>query len=104
MHWFLRAGIAVGVGTLYAFLLLVFGAPLIDGAFSPLVVLIGRGATLIVAFVSFPMVPMCVYGLLTRLSGGERPLTGSSETRCRKCQYILRGITEPRCPECGERI
>ena len=26
------------------------------------------------------------------------------ETRCRKCQYILRGITEPRCPECGERI
>lgn len=27
-----------------------------------------------------------------------------SETRCRKCQYILRGISEPRCPECGERI
>ncbi|MHC4442524.1 MAG: hypothetical protein ACYTF1_24085 [Planctomycetota bacterium] len=26
------------------------------------------------------------------------------ETRCRKCQYILRGISEPRCPECGERI
>lgn len=25
-------------------------------------------------------------------------------TRCRKCGYILRGITEPRCPECGERI
>ncbi len=27
-----------------------------------------------------------------------------NETRCRKCGYILRGITEPRCPECGERI
>jgi hypothetical protein len=27
-----------------------------------------------------------------------------TETRCRKCGYILRGITEPRCPECGERI
>ncbi len=26
------------------------------------------------------------------------------ETRCRKCGYILRGISEPRCPECGERI
>jgi hypothetical protein len=26
------------------------------------------------------------------------------ETRCRKCDYILRGLTEPRCPECGERI
>jgi hypothetical protein len=28
----------------------------------------------------------------------------SDESRCRKCNYILRGITEPRCPECGERI
>ncbi len=26
------------------------------------------------------------------------------ETRCRNCGYILRGIPEPRCPECGERI
>ncbi len=26
------------------------------------------------------------------------------ETRCRKCAYILRGLTEPRCPECGEKI
>jgi len=25
-------------------------------------------------------------------------------TRCRKCGYILKGITEPRCPECGEKI
>ena len=29
---------------------------------------------------------------------------GDSETRCRRCHHILRGITEPRCPECGERI
>ena len=27
-----------------------------------------------------------------------------SETRCRKCEYILRGLREPICPECGERI
>lgn len=25
-------------------------------------------------------------------------------TVCRKCGYTLRGISEPRCPECGERI
>jgi rubrerythrin len=29
---------------------------------------------------------------------------GQRETRCRKCGYILRGLTEPRCPECGESI
>ncbi len=28
----------------------------------------------------------------------------AGETTCRKCGYILRGIREPRCPECGERI
>ena len=26
------------------------------------------------------------------------------ETRCRACHHILRGLTEPRCPECGLRI
>lgn len=26
------------------------------------------------------------------------------EPRCRKCRYILRGLSEPRCPECGEPI
>lgn len=26
------------------------------------------------------------------------------ETRCRKCRHILRGLSEPRCPECGEPI
>ncbi len=29
---------------------------------------------------------------------------GDGETHCRKCKYILKGISEPRCPECGERI
>jgi hypothetical protein len=27
-----------------------------------------------------------------------------ADCRCRKCGYILRGISEPRCPECGEAI
>ena len=26
------------------------------------------------------------------------------ELRCRKCRYILKGLTEPRCPECGTPI
>lgn len=41
------------------------------------------------------------YALLTHWFGTRRE---DDETRCRKCGYILRGITEPRCPECGERI
>ena len=28
----------------------------------------------------------------------------SQHIRCLKCNYILKGLTEPRCPECGERI
>ena len=27
-----------------------------------------------------------------------------TETRCRRCGYILRGLAEPRCPECGKSI
>ena len=26
------------------------------------------------------------------------------KTLCRKCGYILKGLTEPRCSECGEKI
>ncbi len=30
--------------------------------------------------------------------------TKDGHTRCGKCGYILKGLTEPRCSECGERI
>lgn len=39
-----------------------------------------------------------VYGWLSQVRSGEH------ETRCRRCQYILRGLSEPRCPECGTSI
>lgn len=26
------------------------------------------------------------------------------EPRCRMCNHILRNLSEPRCPECGEKI
>jgi hypothetical protein len=47
-------------------------------------------------------VPIWAYVVLTRRYG-PRP-DYERETLCRRCGYILRGITEPRCPECGERI
>jgi len=56
--------------------------------------------------VSFVMIPkfvsvLVVYLILSRLLPRARR---ESETRCRKCGYILRGITEPRCSECGEKM
>ncbi len=30
--------------------------------------------------------------------------TRDVHTRCGKCGYILKGLTAPRCSECGERI
>ena len=44
------------------------------------------------------IIGLCIYSLLTR----RYYMIG--ETRCRKCGHILRGITKPRCSECGERI
>ncbi len=47
-------------------------------------------------------IPATIYGVLTFLYGYES--SRDKETRCRECGYILRGILEPRCSECGERI
>jgi hypothetical protein len=44
---------------------------------------------------------LVVYALLTRAFG---PPVLDGELHCRKCDYILRGLSEPRCPECGEVI
>ena len=52
-------------------------------------------------FFLFGMVVLAIYSWLTHRYG---PRAWDGETRCRKCGYILRGIPEPRCSECGERI
>jgi hypothetical protein len=44
---------------------------------------------------------IAIYAYLRRHYG---PATPDGETHCRHCDYILRGISEPRCPECGEAI
>ena len=57
-----------------------------------------RGWFLLSLFLTGPVVATVLVHMLTpkeRLDG---------ETRCRKCGYILKGLTEPRCSECGERI
>ena len=51
--------------------------------------------------------PFAVTALLTYclvMQIWRRRSSPGDESRCRKCDYILRGLTKPRCPECGERI
>ena len=93
MHWFWRALIALGVGFVAA--CVIQGRPPVGFLQRAL-----ADSLIIVVFTGIPI--LVVYAYLTRRYGPVAQL--EAETRCRKCQYILRGITEPRCPECGERI
>ena len=50
---------------------------------------------------SFLAGPTATAVLLHMLTPRE---VNDGHTRCGKCGYILKGLTEPRCSECGERI
>ncbi len=100
MHWFWRSAIAVLVGSA-----LGVGWLFLSESFARNVERILGGsdfaAVYLVWMVPSVAVSFLLFGVLTHWFG---PAHGDSETRCRKCGYILRGLTEPRCPECGERI
>ncbi len=51
-----------------------------------------------VAFVPGPIIATVLVHMLTPREKKD------GHTRCGKCGYILKGLTEPRCSECGERI
>jgi DNA-directed RNA polymerase subunit RPC12/RpoP len=63
------------------------------GGFEWLILIAGM-----LACVGIPVAVVVILVVALRKKDGDR------ETRCRRCGYILRGISEPRCPECGERI
>ena len=103
MHWRWRAVFAIGLSC-------ICGAPFvyfIDDVFPValrLTAKFGQRPTLFAMGVLLPMLGvLAIYGLLTKYVGPETAIS-DGETRCRKCQHILRGLSEPRCPECGERI
>ena len=48
--------------------------------------------------------PPLFVGLLTLHLLSRRHRVSDSYLHCPKCGYILKGLSEPRCPECGERI
>ncbi len=101
MHWFWRATLAFLAGWAVR---LLFGLGMAYGyrLSSPSRVAIWIGWVSIIASCLQLAAVILVYGLLTRRYYASRP--GGGETLCRRCGYILRGISEPRCPECGERI
>jgi len=108
LHWFWRATISVAVG----YLSCICFAFMYNDARSGLYNLLGflmtnRFATWVQNHDVIPCVVLptmlttvLVFILMTHFARS----VSDRETRCRKCGYILRGITEPRCSECGERI
>lgn len=109
MHWFWRATIAVAVSAV----VVIAGGAVLERNLHYLQSHIARnmqvGGMLAERFVAgwvvwqLPIVllALLVYSLLTTRYPSR---TQFDETRCRKCNYILRGLTQPRCPECGEAI
>lgn len=102
MHWFWRSAIAVVAAVPFGFLAAIFASMLsteiqLRGLDGGLALIVG------IVFCIIPLVlTLLFYGYLTRRYGPRAD--SDRQTRCRQCGYILRGISEPRCPECGERI
>ena len=101
MHWFWRVAIAVGVGVVFGYIGVLLASNT-GGQLPPIIGFLvnhlGERFTLVLTLVLSPIGAYLMLSLyLDRNSSGE-------PKRCRKCGYILRGITEPRCPECGEGI
>ncbi len=61
----------------------------------------GTAAVVVFLCVAFLVGPFFASVLTHVLTPRE---TKDGHTRCGKCGYILKGLTEPRCSECGEQI
>ena len=61
----------------------------------------GKVASMIIFLSIFLTGPTITTVILYALTPRE---SRDGHTRCGKCGYILKGLTEPRCSECGERI
>lgn len=80
---------------IHMFILIVSGGSVFDiGEY-----LVAAGIT---AAVLLPPGLIAVWYMI-RLLGGFQP-DPEGHTRCGRCSHILRGLSEPRCPECGNRL
>jgi hypothetical protein len=64
---------------------------------------IGEGPAMVFTVLLLATLPMtAAVFTFAWLRSGRAP--GDGYLHCLKCGYILKGLSEPRCPECGERI
>jgi hypothetical protein len=110
LHWLWRGAIALVLGLSFAMLFLTRVAdPLYWTARQIRRLLPAHLATdavtemLEVTFLLWVpiLAALIAHGLLARWFG---PPSADGEPHCRRCDHILRGLSEPRCPECGEAI
>jgi len=102
MHWFWRATIAAFVGFICGLGGMLVGQIVLKTYLQQVSATgaeILRWLVLVLLILGTACGAALTYAYLTR-----RYQERSTETRCRKCGYILRGIPKPRCPECGEKI
>jgi hypothetical protein len=112
MHWLWRGAIAIGVGGAYARVMASEGGRVRlfhEGIASAVLDFLtphigtdwaGRAATF-TYILPVAVFVLAAYTLLTRYVGSKHK---DFEPRCPKCGCILRGLTEARCPDCGEGI
>ena len=73
----------------------------LDFAMSRGVIVVARSWFAMIVLSLFLTGPIVATVLAHALTPREKK---DGHTRCGKCGYILKGLTEPRCSECGERI
>lgn len=117
MHWFWRGLIAIVATVIFAmwYHSEAYWSWLVLGTLSQTIFQIGKALydptsgpwpvymlSIFIYYLPIILVAFMTYALMTRYFGPK--VKADSETRCRKCGYILKGIREPICSECGERI
>jgi hypothetical protein len=93
LHWFWRGLIAVSLAAISNVFILGIAGRIRQQ--------VSTNVLLIIVLLVTPIPGIIIYGLYTRHFGPPPP---DGELHCRRCNHILRGLSEPRCPECGEPI
>jgi len=58
----------------------------------------GMGCLALAIFAFWAGIPVCILGVVLMITLPRKTRPGY----CRKCGYDLRGLSQPRCPECGK--